>query len=174
MHNYRRLYTIKSNGGIFSKFKNKALKPSTMKTGYNYVTMYDGEGNHKKFLVHRLIATEHLPNPKNLPEINHKDLNKTNNDVNNLEWCTHGDNMRHARKHGTNIYTLERNRKISEAKKGIPRSNETNQKVAQYWLGQYKQGYVNPMTGKHLSAKSIKQRTHSRYHNLPVKDCDFC
>ncbi len=50
------------------------------------------------FLVHRLVATAFIPNPNNLPEVNHKDGYRRNNHLKNLEWMTHLDNIRHARK----------------------------------------------------------------------------
>ena len=69
--------------------------------GYPVVHIKEGK---KKFnsscLVHRLIATAFIPNPNNLPEVNHKDGNKSNNSINNLEWCSRGDNVRHAYKTG--------------------------------------------------------------------------
>jgi hypothetical protein len=72
------------------------------------------------FLVHRLIAIAFIPNPDNLPEINHIDGDPLNNNISNLEWCTHQYNMQHAwntdlhknyracasvkRKHSTSVY----------------------------------------------------------------------
>ncbi len=50
----------------------------------------------KTWLVHRLVATVFIPNPLNLPVVNHKDGNTRNNTVENLEWVTHSDNMRHS------------------------------------------------------------------------------
>ena len=66
-----------------------------------YLIIHTGVGggkNHKdiQFTIHRLVALTFLPNPNNLPEINHKDGNKFNNCITNLEWCTPSENTRHA------------------------------------------------------------------------------
>lgn len=64
-------------------------------TGYLYVTL-SKFGVHKKHSVHRLIALAFIPNPENKKEVNHKDGNKLNNDLSNLEWCTPSENINHA------------------------------------------------------------------------------
>lgn len=55
--------------------------------GYRVVRLYDGNGNQYDYKVHRLVAIAFLENPNDYPQVNHKDENKTNNNVNNLEWC---------------------------------------------------------------------------------------
>ena len=76
-------------GGRWGKYtvKEKFRKLNRDKDGYLTVTLYSN-GGAKKFMVHRLVAESFIPNPHNLPEINHKDEDKTNNCADNLEWCT--------------------------------------------------------------------------------------
>ena len=63
--------------------------------GYLVTDLYSG-GNRETVRVSRLVAEEFIPNPDNKPEVNHKDGNKHNNDVSNLEWVTKKENVRHA------------------------------------------------------------------------------
>ena len=62
---------------------------------YNNVKLHK-DGIRTIYLAHRLVATAFIPNPDNLPVVNHKDGDKTNNCVDNLEWCTASDNVKHA------------------------------------------------------------------------------
>lgn len=80
-------------------FKGRILKPSSEKGGYLKVGVkVDGKWTQKK--VHRLVAQTFIPNPENLPEVNHKDCNRKNNNVENLEWCTHSYNRQYREKYG--------------------------------------------------------------------------
>lgn len=84
--NYEGLYAITSCGKVWSYRRKKFLKPGVNKNGYLYVNLWkDGQG--KMYKVHRLVAEAYLPNPENLPQVNHKDENKSNNCLQNLEWC---------------------------------------------------------------------------------------
>lgn len=72
--------------------KGHILKQQKDRDGYLYVYLH-GDKTSKFMKVHRLVAMAFLPNPDNLPEVNHKDENKQNNCVDNLEWCKHYYNM---------------------------------------------------------------------------------
>ena len=77
----------------------KALKIRTDKKGYATVGL-SKDGKQKVGKIHRLVAQAFIPNPLNLPQVNHIDGNKTNNNVLNLEWCDNSYNQKHAWAHG--------------------------------------------------------------------------
>ena len=83
---YEGLYAVTSCGKVWSYMSQKFLEPSADKKGYLKVNLCKN-GKAKNFRVHRLVAEAYIPNPNNLPMINHKDENKTNNCLQNLEWC---------------------------------------------------------------------------------------
>lgn len=72
----------------------------TVRNMYYTVRLTNKKGEYKAIRLHRIIATTFIPNPNNHPVVNHIDGNKQNNSIENLEWCTHGDNARHAYKIG--------------------------------------------------------------------------
>lgn len=84
-------YTISDKGEIVNTNTNKKLKGYIRKDGYVIVTLSKGGKKYKCYL-HRLVAETFIPNPDNLPQVNHKDEDKTNNCVSNLEWITPKDN----------------------------------------------------------------------------------
>jgi len=107
--NYESLYAVTKDGQIWSYPKtNKYVKhlkgawlKKTVDNGYEYVGLYKSK-RPKKTSVHRIVAITFLPNPYKLPEVNHIDGNKLNNNVENLEWCTSKYNSEHAQKLGLN------------------------------------------------------------------------
>ena len=89
------LYEISDNGILYSLITNTILKSSIGNHGYNVVSLHKDKKQKTK-TVHRLLAKTFIPNPNNLPMVNHKDGVKTNNYVDNLEWCTSEYNNAHA------------------------------------------------------------------------------
>ena len=88
------LYGITEDGKVWSFYTNKFIKHSMLNTGYPMVTLWDGKKSHGRTL-HRLVATAYLPNPQRKPHVNHKDSDRTNPRLDNLEWCTRSENMKH-------------------------------------------------------------------------------
>jgi hypothetical protein len=103
---YEGLYAVSNYGNVKSlKFgKEKILKPRADGDGYLYVT-FCKNGKMKHHKVHRLVASAFIENPDNLPQVNHKDENPSNNNADNLEWCT----QEYNHNYGT------RNQRVAEA-----------------------------------------------------------
>lgn len=87
---------ICGRGGVYH-FPERLLKPTANSVGYLQVYLCK-DGKPKWYRVHRLVAQVFLPNPDNLPEVNHKDENQHNNRLENLEWCTHKENCNYGRR----------------------------------------------------------------------------
>lgn len=105
INEYNGIYEISSFGNVISNNfgKRKILKQSTMTSGYKMVVLKK-DGKQKSFSIHRLMAIAFLPNENNLPQVNHKDGNKLNNDLSNLEWCTQSQNIQHMYDSGLKTY----------------------------------------------------------------------
>lgn len=81
-------YVIYSDGRLWSTTNKLFMKFSATPDGYLGTVITNKEGKRVSIKIHRLVAIAFLPNPLNLPHVNHIDENKNNNDVTNLEWCS--------------------------------------------------------------------------------------
>ena len=120
---YKGLYEVSNLGRVKSLISNGLiLKQSKDKDGYYIVSL-----KRKSFRVHRLVAIAFIPNPNNLAQVNHKDEDKTNNCVDNLEWCDATYNINY----GT------RNEQVRKSLKGQPHTKERIENIRkaqkEYW-----------------------------------------
>jgi hypothetical protein len=121
-------YLATRDGQIWSVKRRKFRAQSLQSTGYFTITLRCPVT--KKTLtkaVHRLVAATWISNPTGLPQINHKDGNKQNNAIENLEWCTGSENMKHAWKNGLQPLT---ERMIASARNACAISARANRKMS--------------------------------------------
>ena len=121
---YEGLYQVSNLGRVRSLKYHMSdtvhiLKPSKNTQGY-YQIHLSKNGNSKIRRVHKLVCQSFIPNPDNLPQVNHKNEDKTDNRVENLEWCT--------AKYNSNYGT--RNSRVKEARKGLHFSEEWKKKIS--------------------------------------------
>ena len=100
----------------------RILKQQVLRSGYMSVGLWK-DSHFLRLPVHRLVAIAFLPNPDNLPQVNHRDGIKTNNNADNLEWCSRSENMKHAYEHGltnpiTNLVDNRRKVRLTDKRNG--------------------------------------------------------
>lgn len=93
---YNKKFAVSDRGKVWvNRFdRSKVLSAGNLHDYRSVVLWFNGK--RKTCLIHRLVAKVFIPNPLNLPEVNHKNGKKWDNRVENLEWCTHAENMKHA------------------------------------------------------------------------------
>lgn len=105
-------YIVSSAGNVYSTNNrgrakyHQEISQRLNADGYMQITV-GKTGNRSQYSVHRMVAEAFIPNPENLPEVNHKDNNRANNNVDNLEWCTHAYNVKYAIDSGNHICTTD-------------------------------------------------------------------
>ena len=138
---YEGLYQVSNLGRVKSigYKKERILKPGRDKDGYLFVSLCK---NHKiKYCrIHRLVALTFIPNPNNLPEVNHKDEDKTNNRVKNLEWCDH----KYNNNYGTRIQRINEKNTNGKLSKPVIQYTKTGEFIKEWrstWDVQRNLGY---------------------------------
>lgn len=118
---YEGRYSVSNFGNIASHRggKTRILKPTLNRSGYTYVDLCKN-GMRRSHRVNVLVANHFLPKPNGMEEVNHKDENKSNNRVENLEWCTHRYNMNYGTRTG---------RAISHLRKPVVRCNKSGESI---------------------------------------------
>lgn len=147
-------YAINKQGDVLSvnyRMTGQAvhLKSARNKHGYMMITLTKDK-KQKNYYIHRLTAEAFIPNPENYPEINHKDCNKLNNDISNLEQCSRQHNLEHSYKHNL-AYNMPK--KVTNGKKIQPSIKQAGRS-----LGIHFQAISACINGKTKSAGGYKQK----------------
>ena len=105
---YNGMYDVSNHGRVRSHYRGRLTIKKQRINDFGYCVVFLHGENNKRICerVNRLVALAFIPNPDNLSDVNHKDMNKLNNHMSNLEWTSHADNVKHSYEHG---------RKLSEA-----------------------------------------------------------
>ena len=120
------LYKVSNKGNVYSvrrvssqgkKCGGSTLKPRCVGYGYLQVSLYKNGKMERKF-IHRLVAEAFIPNPESLPQVNHKDEVKGNNNVENLEWCTSEYNNNHGTRNERRVKAQSKKVKAINIKTG--------------------------------------------------------
>lgn len=145
--NFGRVKSLpKYHGSIL--FPEKILVGANDKDGYCVVTLRNSDGDSKTFKRHRLVADAFIPNPLNKTQVNHKDTNKSNNCVANLEWNTCKENIDHAIDHGLRNFHYQSICVTVTEKRTGENHRFSSLKDASLFMGHAKQ-YVCKMKRKH-------------------------
>lgn len=120
------MYEVSNQGNVRNKETLKLRKPQ-INQGYVWMLLSEGSGKPKGRAVHRLVAQAFIENPENKAEVNHKNLDKTDNRAENLEWCTRQENLAHARTYLPQM--RPENLSLANRGEGHPQSKLTEEAV---------------------------------------------
>lgn len=123
-------WKVNNYNNIINK-KEKIIKQNLDHKNYLFVHLWKN-GKSKNFKVHRLVAQTFIPNPENKLTVNHKDGNKSNNSVENLEWCTQSENVIHAYKKGL---AKRRTGKMNKNSKIVYQIDKETKKIINIFYG---------------------------------------
>lgn len=149
IYGYEGIYQVSNFGQVrrLCKNDNRIIKQE-INRGYKRVCL-SYKNVKKHFLVHRLVAFAFIPNPNNYPIINHKDENKLNNNVDNLEWCTHQYNLN---------YNGNRERCVKTRKENYVMTDETRKKLSLSHMGNTShKGFKHSDETRLLISKKVRE-----------------
>lgn len=153
-------YQVSNMGHVMNTDTGKILKGQNNGKGYLFVSLYDENHKCKQIMIHRLVAKAFIPNPNNLPQVNHIDECKHNNHVDNLEWITSEDNINHGTHNirtGLNnpnrkpIYSVTENGKVTYFDSG----RDAQKYYADKGLDVRTTGIVQALKGKTYTYKNM-------------------
>ena len=145
------LYSVNENGEVKNNKTNKIIVGDINSCGYYRVCLYDKQNNRKqRFFRHRLVAIHFIDNPNNYDEVNHIDGNKSNNNVNNLEWVNRVYNERHSKKKLYNnkeykpfkVIYLNGEERIYDFKKDLAEKLGVTESCVKNYLHKITKGYI--------------------------------
>lgn len=125
---YKGYYEVSNLGNVKSLKSGVVMKPQTNNSGYLCLNL-SLKGKQRSRLIHRLVASAFIKNPEKKKEVNHIDMDKTNNTVNNLEWVTREENLNHLHENLGNNYgstSSDLKMRVLEVKKKLPKHGITS------------------------------------------------
>ena len=141
---YEGLYAVTSCGKVYSYKSKKFLKPHKKRDGYLQVGLCKG-GEREFYRIHRLVAMAYIPNPEGFSQVNHKDENKENNALQNLEWCNGSYNINYGSRNervskalGKPVYCEELNKTFESALAAARELGLDNSHIGKCCKGKYK------------------------------------
>ena len=153
---YEGKYAVTSCGKVWRYISEKFLSPRITKCGYCEVQLCNN-GRSKQFRIHRLVAETYIDNPENKPEVNHKDENKLNNCINNLEWSTPKENVNYgtrsqrvSQKKSKSIYCKELNQTFSSMTEAQKQTGVNRGLISRCCNGKLKRAGKHPITSEDL------------------------
>lgn len=148
---WENLYEVSDSAIVRNKLNGNIRKFDTNSAGYKRVTLYnkDHDPPKERFLVHRLVAQHFIPNPNNLPEVNHIISDISKNQASNLEWVDRKGNELHSRMYGDKEYKpfyvdfSTNERKVYDCKNDLAMEIGVKRATVKSWLNNNSNGYLN-------------------------------